>query len=177
MKRNAKVLFGGLFVLGAVSVYTLFGTPFKAFATNDVVVSNEVLQEKSSEEVINEVIALANSKIGCRYTQKAEGRNGDNSFDCSGFVRYLYKETTGVDIGTWTGHQEDVLKLYQVPMSEIQPGDLLFSTGHVALYIGNGEIIHASNPKAYPEGGVKKGKVYDRLERAYRPINFVESQK
>lgn len=175
MKRNAKVLFSGLFVLGAVSVCTLFGTTLTVSATNNVV-SEEVLQVKSNEEVINEIIALAETKIGCRYTQSAEGRNGDDSFDCSGFVRYLYSEVTGVDIGTWTGHQEDVLELYQVPMSEIQPGDLLFGTGHVALYIGNGEIIHASNPKAYPEGGVKKGKVYDKLNRAYRPILFVNAK-
>ena len=88
MKRNAKVLFGGLFVLGAVSVFTLFGTTLTVSATNNVV-SEEVLQEKSNEEVIDEVIALAETKIGCRYTQSAEGRNGDDSFDCSGFVKYL----------------------------------------------------------------------------------------
>ena len=128
-------------------------------------------------QIINQVIALAKTKIGCRYTQEANYRNGPNSFDCSGFVRWLYMQTTGVSIGTWTGEQEQVLKNYAVPMTEIQPGDVIFGPGHVTLYIGNGRIIHASNPKPYPQGGVKESNLYSKLNRAYRPIAYIRAQQ
>ena len=47
-----------------------------------------------------------------------------------------------------------------VDISSIQPGDLLFYgsgnyASHVAIYMGNGQIVHASNSQPYPKGGIK----------------------
>lgn len=175
MKRNVKVLLGSVVVTGVLLGSFLFQKALIVKAVDFV--KQEQMSEFNSEKVIEDVVALAKSKIGCKYVQSVEGRNGDNTFDTSGFVRYLYLQTTGVDIGLWTGQQEEVLKNYQVSMDNLQPGDLLFGTGHVALYIGDGKIIHASNTKAYPEGGVKENKVYKQLNRAYRPIDFIANQK
>jgi cell wall-associated NlpC family hydrolase len=42
-----------------------------------------------------------------------------------------------------------------IPYSSARPGDLIFYDGHVAMYIGNGQIVHASNSAPYPRGGIK----------------------
>ena len=42
-----------------------------------------------------------------------------------------------------------------VSYSDARPGDLIFYSGHVAMYIGNGQIVHASNSAPYPQGGIK----------------------
>ena len=132
---------------------------------------------EEDSQIINQIIALAKSKIGCRYTQESGSRNGPDSFDCSGFVNWLYKQTTGVSIGGWTGEQKNVLKNYRVSMDDLQPGDVIFGPGHVVLYIGNGRIIHASNSKPYPQGGVKEGNLYSSLTEAYRPLAYIKKQK
>jgi len=44
-------------------------------------------------------------------------------------------------------------------------GDIICYDGHVALYLGNGQIVHASNSKPYPRGGVKVSR-----NAAYRKI-------
>ena len=39
----------------------------------------------------------------------------------------------------------------------MEPGDIICYEGHVAIYIGGGLIVHASNSKPYPQGGIKVG--------------------
>lgn len=77
---------------------------------------------------------------------------GPNSFDCSGFTNWVVKNVTGTDIGRGTGTQAALGT--HVAWGQWQPGDLLFFTGtggsgyysHVAIYIGNGKMVHAENP-------------------------------
>ena len=66
--------------------------------------------------------------------------------DCSGFVMRVY-EHFGYQLGRSTYDQIEDGKA--IPVSDAKPGDLLFygsasAPGHVALYIGNGQIVHAS---------------------------------
>lgn len=150
-------------------------------------------------QIINQVISLAKQKIGLPYMWGAKGEImtssnmralfntygrskyplsdsaylGKQAFDCSGFTKWLYKEVTGVSIGDGTTGQKSTLKNYKVPMNQLQPGDIIFGPGHVTLYIGNGQIIHASNSKAYPQGGVKQDKVLKSTNEAYRPIAYI----
>jgi len=42
-----------------------------------------------------------------------------------------------------------------VSVSNMLPGDVVCYSGHVAIYIGNNKIVHASNSAAYPKGGIK----------------------
>ncbi len=67
-------------------------------------------------------------------------------FDCSGFTSYVFRQAYGVEIGSWTGAQENLGT--KISVSQAQPGDLLFwgsagSTYHVAIYLGGGSYIHA----------------------------------
>lgn len=108
---------------------------------------------------IQQVIKLAKTKLGDPYTQSQAGRLGPNSFDCSGFVYYLYKTAAGVTLnGTVTTTEEK--SGHEVSLNSLKSGDLLFygtrgSTYHVGLYEGNGVMIHASTP----EDGVKETQI------------------
>lgn len=83
------------------------------------------------------VVSRAYSKLGCAYSW---GGIGPNSFDCSGFVsycltgRYCRLGTTGTFMG-WTR------------VSDPQPGDVVVNSNHTGIYIGNGQMIHASDYK------------------------------
>jgi len=85
-------------------------------------------------------VAAALSKEGARYVY---GAAGPSSFDCSGLTSWAWAQA-GVSIPRTSGGQAG---LPSVPLSELQPGDLVTyysPVHHVAMYIGNGQIIHAS---------------------------------
>ena len=64
--------------------------------------------------------------------------------DCSGFTMRVY-EHFGYSLPRTSAEQRSAG--YGVDYSDAQPGDLICYPGHVALYIGNGQIVHASNAK------------------------------
>lgn len=70
-------------------------------------------------------------------------------YDCSGLMVTMLKKA-GIDISRFSSSRAMKANLPQVPKSELQPGDLLVKNGHVAMYIGNGQMI-----EAVPSGGVK----------------------
>lgn len=85
-------------------------------------------------------IQAALSKLGMPYRY---GATGPNVFDCSGLTSWAWAQA-GVSLPRTSSGQAS---LPVVPLSELQPGDLITyysPTHHVALYIGNGQIIHAS---------------------------------
>ena len=64
--------------------------------------------------------------------------------DCSGFVMKIY-EAYGVSLPQSSYKLRSVG--YSVSASDVQPGDIICYSGHVAIYIGDGKIVHASNKK------------------------------
>lgn len=63
-------------------------------------------------------------------------------YDCSGLMVTMLKKA-GIDISRFGSSRAMKSGLPQVPKSELQPGDLLVKNGHVAMYIGNGQMIEA----------------------------------
>lgn len=85
-------------------------------------------------------IAAAQSQLGVPYVWG--GATPGAGFDCSGLTMWAYAQA-GVGLSHLTYSQEGEGRV--VPLSQIQPGDLVFywGAGHVALYIGGGSVIHA----------------------------------
>jgi peptidoglycan DL-endopeptidase CwlO len=86
--------------------------------------------------------------------------------DCSGFTQALYR-SIGIYIPRTSGSQGS--SGTSVSASELKPGDLVFYGGsgginHVAMYIGNGKIIHASNKR----DGIKISNMYYRSPKRFR---------
>ena len=72
--------------------------------------------------------------------------------DCSGFVYRVYADF-GYSLPR-TSYQQETAGV-GVSYESAQPGDIICYTGHVGIYIGNGQIVHASNSAPYPAGGIK----------------------
>jgi len=89
-----------------------------------------------------DVVSIAYSLLGAPYAYMGHSPAG---FDCSGFVSYVYSQV-GVSISRSSSSQ-----LYEgvgVPYEQAQPGDIISwgysSPTHSALYVGNGQMIHAA---------------------------------
>lgn len=83
--------------------------------------------------------------VGGRYV--AGGNDPHTGADCSGFTRYVMQHGAGVSLNRSSSSQATQGRT--VSASEMQPGDLIFygngsRVNHVAVYIGNGQIVHAS---------------------------------
>ena len=98
----------------------------------------------SSTSSVQAVLNLAYSKIGCPYVWGAEG---PNSFDCSGFTSYVFRNAVGVSIPRTSSAQSGYGKT--VSKANLQPGDLVFfntsgsGVSHVGIYVGGGNMIHS----------------------------------
>jgi cell wall-associated NlpC family hydrolase len=85
-------------------------------------------------------VAAAETRIGDPYVW---GGAGPNTFDCSGLVMWAYAHA-GISLPHYSGDQYKLTT--PVALDGLQPGDLLFPTNpgqHVAMYVGNGNIIQA----------------------------------
>ncbi len=91
----------------------------------------------SSNRYGSTVVAAAYSRLGCPYVY---GASGSNSFDCSGLVMWCYGKA-GKSLPHSSGAQKGSGSA--IPVSQAQPGDILWRPGHVAIYIGGGKYIHA----------------------------------
>lgn len=88
--------------------------------------------------------------VGNRYVWG--GNDPHTGADCSGFVRYVLRNVAGVNLPRTSREQAKTGRA--ITSSEMRPGDLIFyanSRGvvnHVAMYIGNGQIVHAASRRS-----------------------------
>lgn len=86
------------------------------------------------------VVDFATQFVGNPYVWG--GTSLTNGADCSGFVQSVYSNF-GVDLPRTSYEQQNVGT--EVSYADAQPGDLICYGGHVAIYMGDGKIVHASN--------------------------------
>ena len=131
--------------------------------------SSSSSSNSSSNSTGEKLVNLAKSKLGCKYVW---GATGPNTFDCSGLTSWCHKQL-GISIPRTSLAQSKSGKA--VSKSDLQPGDLLFwkttsaPVGHVGMYVGNGQFIHAPN-KSKP---VK----YDSLDNSYYKSRYVRARR
>lgn len=107
---------------------------------------SESLRTKQAEAILE----LADSYLGTPYEFGAKKGQTD-TFDCSSFVWHLYHEVLGMDLPRTSYNQAK--KGETITLDEAKPGDLLFFSargleiGHVAIYAGEGRIIHTFSKK------------------------------
>lgn len=123
-----------------------------------VSVSNSYIPSYQGDDAHVAIIDRAISCLGVPYVWGGKSMSG---FDCSGLTTYCY-EQSGVDVGgnRTTGALIAWMQsrgTWRTSLDELMPGDMLFpSTGHVAIYLGGGLMIHAP----YPGDVVRIASVY-----------------
>lgn len=116
-----------------------------------------------------QIVEFALQYVGYPYVY---GTAGPDTFDCSGFTSYVYAQF-GYTLNR--SSRDQVKNGVAVSKDQLQPGDLVFfSTNgsyptHVGLYIGDGNIVHASTP----QDGVK----ISSLETSYYVENYFAARR
>jgi len=125
---------------------------------------------KKSTTSFTNLYRVAQSKLGHRYVY---GAVGPNTFDCSGYTKYVFKQAASKTLPRVA--QAQYRQYPKVSSRTAKQGDLVFfgnNTGsitHVGIYVGGGKMIDAQ------DNGVKNEKVYVPWWHAVgysRPVNF-----
>lgn len=168
-------LIAGMFT--SISTVTTTVTGFiSKYSGRGSIIAEESLDEEEIDEIVEDsgatgrqkaVIRYALSKVGYPYSQA--GRTSGSAYDCSSLVYYCWMAAE-VDISYGGGYPPtaaaEASKLYskgevvnstRLDIKDMEPGDLIFYGGHdngrflgiyhVAVYVGNGEVVEAFNEK------------------------------
>lgn len=132
------------------------------------VTMSELLYGNGVSDIRVDIVEYAKQFLGNPYVYG--GTSLTNGIDCSAFVQSIYKKF-GIKLERTSSAQSK--KGTAITVSELKPGDLIFyskngTINHVALYIGGGQVIHASNEKT----GIKISKYnYRTPAKCVRMIN------
>ncbi|MDP2834978.1 MAG: C40 family peptidase [Pseudomonadota bacterium] len=126
-------------------------------------------EETLSDSVVSKAKPLlkALSMIGTPY--KFGSNNPEKGLDCSGFVKYVYKETADVSLPRSARDMSN--EGNAVAKEALEPGDLVFfntrkqPNSHVGIYAGNGEFVHASSTRT-------KQVTVSRMDQKYWATRF-----
>lgn len=138
-------------------------------SANTQTASNETTSTASAAQTGNgsAVVERAKQYLGSRYVY---GGMSPNGFDCSGFTSYIYKQF-GVSLNRTAAGQYS--NGTAVSRNNLQPGDLIMfgksGINHVAIYAGNGTIVHAANPS--------RGVTTDTINSGYYNNNYVGARR
>lgn len=146
---------------------------------NQVETENEAETEQEQEEESiasassegNDVVEFAKKYLGYKYV--AGGSSPSTGFDCSGFTTYVFRNF-GVSLNR--SSKDQIKNGTAVSKSNLQPGDIVIfknqgktAIGHVGIFIGNGNFIHAANKK--------EGVVITALSSSYYSQRYVGARR
>ncbi|MBS1470014.1 MAG: C40 family peptidase, partial [Lachnospiraceae bacterium] len=100
----------------------------------------------------------------CNYVYGGTDLSIGGSVDCSGFTMQVYSRVAGVSLPHHSMSQMNCGSA--ITYDQLRPGDLVFynNPNHVAIYIGNGAIVHAGSP----ETGINVTSVFFKTPIGYR---------
>lgn len=125
------------------------------YYNDEIVLTNKEELVDTEEDIIKnnireEIIEFAQKKLGSPYKW---GATGPNSFDCSGFVGYVFKSVANLNLPRVSSAQATFKP--KISSANMTKGDLVFfeTTGkgrisHVGIYMGNRQFIHAASGKS-----------------------------
>ena len=164
-----KVQYGG--ETGYISPDYVSVVPYKSTvaASAPVAVSASSGTATAASGTRQQIIDYAAQFLGCKYVY---GGNTPSGFDCSGYVKYVFKHF-GVELTRTSASQYSTS--VRIKKSELKIGDLVFfsqtagssKVGHVGIYVGGGQFIHAAAPG--------KGVRYDSLNSSYYSSHYIGS--
>lgn len=111
--------------------------------------SSKQVKENSNKftNIREQIISFAQTKLGSPYVW---GATGPNTFDCSGFVGYVFKKVADVNLPRVSSSQATFKP--KIASMNMRKGDLVFfettnegRISHVGIYMGNKQFIHASS--------------------------------
>ncbi|MDB5825451.1 MAG: NlpC/P60 family protein [Herminiimonas sp.] len=115
------------------------------FAVLDTPTSTAVSALQGLRERAADLAMRAMGLVGIQY--KYGGNSPENGLDCSGLVRYVFKESRGANLPRTS---EEISRVGQnVESHDLQPGDLVFyqtlrhAFSHVGIYLGDNKFIHS----------------------------------
>ncbi len=120
-----------------------------------------LLLAQAAQAAPDDVPLYAVSLVGSPY--RLGGTAPETGLDCSGFVDYVFRQTTGLTLP----HDSQAISAATQPLdvSDLQPGDLVFfNTGdhafsHVGIYLGEDRFVHASSSRT---GSIMISRLTDR---------------
>lgn len=128
------------------------GEIMEAVAAHAAGAITEVVEETGaaadSQSARQELVDYALQFVGNPY--RTAGNDPHTGADCSGFVKYVMEHGAGISMNRSSVAQ--ATQGQQISSDQMQPGDLIFygngsRINHVAMYIGDGQIVHASTHK------------------------------
>ncbi len=134
-------------------------------AQNPAFTKETAVISRSAGSKTRKVVKIAMEMLGHRYVYAA---SGPNSFDCSGFTMYVFKQV-GINLPHVAADQYNMGQKIS-DRASLVPGDLVFFSyygsadiRHVGIYIGDGKFIHASS---------KHGVITTDLDAPYYAKNY-----
>lgn len=157
------------------------GSTLKETASEEKVTTEQENEEpEENEEEANEsttgisgaeVVEYAKQYLGCKYV--AGGASPTIGFDCSGFTIYVYKHF-GISLNR--SSRDQIKNGVAVSKNNLQPGDILIfngssntSIGHVGIYVGGNDFIHAANSR--------EGVIITSLSSSYYQKRYVGARR
>lgn len=158
-----------------IIIFILFCTSLSADIQNDEnygfphISEDTIIQEPVAAPLTTRVLSKAQEFLGTPYRF---GNSGEKKTDCSGFTQQVFSEF-GISLPRSANEQARYGK--KIELKDLKVGDLLFyrtykkAPSHVAIYAGDGKIIHAS----YRAKKVQ----YDEIDKKYYKQRFLYAKR